>query len=80
MSKLVNRLKNENLDQGVMLNQIMRFNTKKRTLRGTISPHHDAQTHPEKKEEISDLDDFPFEDGLPSGKAFADKLDLSLSD
>jgi len=39
LTKLMNRLKRETMDQGIKMNQILRLGTKKRTLRGSISPH-----------------------------------------
>ena len=39
MSKLVNRIKQENEESGVMIDQLTRFATKKKTIRGSIEPH-----------------------------------------
>ena len=39
MSKLVNRIKQENEESGVMIDQLSRFATKKKTIRGSIEPH-----------------------------------------
>ena len=60
MTKLVQRLKTENLEQGIKVNQMVRFSTKKRTIRGSIAPHKDAANHPARKGSISDLDDLSF--------------------
>ena len=60
MTSLVNRLKNENMEQGLNMNEMVRFHTKKRTIRGSIAPHQDVLDHPGQKDQISDLDELEF--------------------
>ena len=61
MSKLVNRIKQENEESGVMIDQLARFATKKKTIRGSIEPHQDALDHPAQKAD-SDMEDAPIDD------------------
>ena len=62
MTKLVNRLKSENMEQGINVNQMVRFQTRKRTVRGSIAPHRDEVAHPHQKGSISDLEDLQLDD------------------
>lgn len=39
MSKLLHRLKQENIDQGIKTNEKVVFDSKKRTVHGSLEPH-----------------------------------------
>lgn len=73
MTKLVQRVRRANLEQGVNLNNLEGLQAKKRVGGGQQAPLNANSSHPEQKIDLSDLDDIELADGAGMGG----ELDIS---